>query len=231
MQDRHDYEDLEEMRVPQEPDNKQLAADGGNKEKPYGTGRKAVYNTPAARQTRRSAKAQAKARENTMLFLVMGISFVVLLIVLVIVGIVMSNRAGTIPQTVPQQQTESTKLAMAAGKSYFKNDSNRPALSEEGVKGAITEAYYTEDGSLAVTLSLSNGKETDQRLSRLSLRLLNKEQDLIAEQSFDAFDPAIVVKAGSYESAYLVIDRSYVKLTDDPLSSLTLTLEITSAAV
>ncbi len=231
MQDQNSYDDLEEMRVPQDPGDIQSETDGDGRGGQRRTKGKAVSGGSTVKQARKAEKEAVRARENKRMIVFVAAAFIVLLVVLVAVGIFMSDRAGTLSQNASQDQSESTRLEMAAGKSYFKNDGNRPEMSEEGVKGAITEAYYTEDGSLAVTLSLSNGKETDQRLSRLSLRILNKNGDLIAERAFDGFNPEIVVQAGGYESAYLVIDPSYVKLTDDPLSSLTVTLEITSAAV
>ena len=43
------------------------------------------------------------------------------------------------------------------GATVFQQPDAVPEISPDGVKGAVTQAYYTNDGHMAIRLSLSNG--------------------------------------------------------------------------
>ncbi|MBQ9414718.1 MAG: DUF3157 family protein [Clostridia bacterium] len=179
-------------------------------------------------------KAAAEQRKTVRTVLIVVGSFLALLLVLLAIGVAMSQRAGTLTPSSNTQQVEedrSSKAVKAEGKTYFKNEGNKPELSDEGVKALITEAYYTVEGDLAVTLSLSNGTETDKTLNRLKIRVFNDKNETIAEQGFDTFDPPVRVPAGQYTSAYFVINAAYVALRDDSLKSIGSTIEIEAATI
>ena len=228
----NEFDDLDDMSVPQTTQSHDTPSSHGVDDEDIKVASRRQKATASGGKTYPHSKAAKRAAErakNVQIVLVIAISFVVLLALIIGVGIAMSRRAGTIGPENTTSQT--TKLTPAEGKTAFVNSSNRPELSEEGVKGLITEAYYTEDDSLAVTLSLSNGTATAQRVSRLKLRVFNNDGDTIAERDFDSFDPAIVVQSGQYGSAYLVIPSGYVIIKDDPLSRIGSTLEISAEAV
>lgn len=117
---------------------------------------------------------------------------------------------------------------IAAGRTYYENTGNIPELSADGIKGSIIRARYTNDGSLAVTLSLSNGMDEDHAVTKVDLMLENGEGGLIVNHSFDEFEERTVVKSKSYNEIDLIVDTSYVNIHDDPLSKLACTVSIGS---
>lgn len=117
---------------------------------------------------------------------------------------------------------------IAVGRTYYENTGNIPELSAEGIKGSIIRARYTNDGSLAVTLSLSNGMEEDHAVTKVDLLLQNGEGATIANYTFDSFEEQTVVKSKSYNEIDLIVDTSYVSIHDDPLSTLACTVSIGS---
>lgn len=107
-----------------------------------------------------------------------------------------------------------------------------PELSQEGVKAAVTEAYYTVDGRLMVKLKLGNGLPTPQTVESFSLTLLNGSDEVIASghQSADWDPTSLTVPANGYAELTLYIPKEDVKIANDSLREIKLEMEITANA-
>ena len=120
---------------------------------------------------------------------------------------------------------------IAPGRTYYENTGNLPELSAEGVKASIIRARYTNDGSLAVTLSLSNGTDVKQQVSMIDLLLQNGEGGTIANYKFDSLETPCIVESQSYTEYDLIVDAPYVSLQDDSLSTLACTISVSAAGI
>ncbi len=116
--------------------------------------------------------------------------------------------------------------AIAEGRTYYENMGNIPELSADGVKGTIVRARYTNDGSLEVTLSLSNGMEEAHQLTRLDIAISNGNGETIASDTVSTFASPVVVPSKSYKEYTFIIDTEKVPLKNDPLSTLSCTVSI-----
>lgn len=120
---------------------------------------------------------------------------------------------------------------IAPGRTYYENTGNLPELSAEGVKASIIRARYTNDGSLAVTLSLSNGTDVKQQVSMIDFLLQNGEGATIANYKFDQLETPCFVESQSYTEYDLIVDAPYVALQDDSLATLACTISVAAAGV
>ncbi len=120
---------------------------------------------------------------------------------------------------------------IAEGRSYYENLGNLPAMSEEGVKASIIRARYTNDGSLAVTLSLSNGTPDKQQVSKVEFHLQNGNGEAIAEYTFDSFETPCQIDSKSFTELELMVDAGYVQKQDDPLSTLSCTVSVSAGPI
>ena len=121
--------------------------------------------------------------------------------------------------------------AMKEGSGHFQRQDALPELSEEGIKCAITEAYYTNDGGLFLKLKLSNGTEADRRLLTLVVTLKNERDEGFAVAPTAQIDGAFYGPAGGYGDMSFFISSEYLSKTDDDLDSLTYEIRTTSQAV
>lgn len=118
---------------------------------------------------------------------------------------------------------------IASNSNHFTDFDALPELSQEGIKAVVTEAYYTQDGSLAVSLKLSNGMDTPQAVDSFSFSLLNSSGDELASgHQADDWDASLVVPAGGYEELTLYVPPEDVKIKNDLLSTLSFEITITS---
>ncbi len=120
---------------------------------------------------------------------------------------------------------------IAEGRSFYENLGNLPQMSEEGVKASIIRARYTNDGSLAVTLSLSNGTPDKQQVSKLDFLLQNGNGETIANYSFDSFETPVVIDSKSFTEAELMVDAGYVEKQDDSLATLSCTISVSAGPI
>ncbi len=132
--------------------------------------------------------------------------------------------------TKPTEDPNGPK-AIAEGRTYYENSANIPELSAEGVKGTVISAKYTNDGSLAVVLSLSNGMDADHQVTQADITIANGEGATIASQSFTTFDEPCIVRKQSYSQLELIIDTANVPLKDDSLATLSCTVSIGTGPV
>ena len=114
--------------------------------------------------------------------------------------------------------------------SYFLDDQAQAELSAEGIKGAITKAYYTVGGYLAVQFDLGNGMATAQHPTSVYVELANEDDTMLATGFTDAIDEEFVIEAGTHGSFFLYISPEFVKVTDDDLDQLSYTITVDSIA-
>ena len=120
-----------------------------------------------------------------------------------------------------------TSKQQREGLSYFSNEAAEPEMSEEGIKGVIRAAYYTNDGSLAVKLKLSNGLNTRHTLTSLEVRLTNEQEELIASGYTRTFETPFVLEPMGTGIFTFYLAPEHVKNTDDDLDQLTYTIDTT----
>ena len=104
---------------------------------------------------------------------------------------------------------------------YFTRPEDVPEMSQEGIKGVVREAYYTKDGHLAVVLLLSNGLNTNHRMTYLHVSLTNENGTLIAEGSTDKINKDFVIRPLSTAQFTFYITPADIRISDDDLDSLT----------
>ncbi len=239
-----DYDELDEMQVPQgyskwlqnDQDGEDGEGDGSSPEKSSakkaGVPAKGNAKKTVAQAAQKGKKGKGKAFAagaavgGVSVAAIVGIvaAFVVVVGALIGVGIMMGNRAG-----IGSAGNEAIvqKADPEPGRTYFKSEID-PPLSAEGVKGRLKEVYYTKDGGLGVTLRLSNGTSSEQKLVTVGIRIFNDADETIAQQKIDSFKPVCKIPAGGYNDVYFTIDKDSVMIKDDSLKSLGTTLEIGS---
>ncbi len=121
---------------------------------------------------------------------------------------------------------------IASGRTYFENLGNLPELSADGVKATVVRARYTVDGSLAVTLSLSNGAEVNKMTSAIDIKIANGVTgETIASQKFTGTEAACRIASMSYSQLDLTIDAANVPIDDDSLESLSCTISVSADTI
>lgn len=128
------------------------------------------------------------------------------------------------------KEAEREKFEQDETMSYFLDSEAKPELSADGIKAAVTSAYYTKGGHLCVEMLLSNGMATDQHLISIQVEISNTQTEaLIAGGYTDGVADTYVVPAGGYNEYVLYISPEHVKIHDDSLAEIT--YSITTDAV
>lgn len=176
----------------------------------------------AAIRTRKQAQRQAikkelQERNPTLKFLV------ILVIILVVGGVALGIIGSTgVLDAFLDPKGVNDKLGH-----FYSSDS--PELSEEGIKGVITEAYYTNDGHLAVVLQLSNGLNTNHHMTSLSVSVSNEDGKVVATGYTDKIKDSYYIEPMGYNTFTFYISPKYVKITDDDLDQLTYEIKTTGS--
>lgn len=212
------YDDLDEMRVV-DKNGEEIVDDIHERPKKEKKPADKPQNGPKKSAYMQQKEAQQRAERVKVIVVAVAV-FAAVLALLITVGILMYLRAN------PDGAV--TKARPAEGMTQYLNEENIPALSSEGVKGLLKQAYYTVGGDLAVTLNLSNGTDKDHQVTKIKIRIFNGEDETVAQHTIEKFSPKCTVAANGYDEVYFVIDKRHVKIHDDPLSMLGTTLEITS---
>ena len=108
----------------------------------------------------------------------------------------------------------------ASGSGHFYDTSTYPELSAEGIKGSITEAYYTKNGSLCVKLRFSNGVDAEHFVTALEVKVHNEDEELIASGYTANIPEDYSVPAMDYNTFTFYISEQFVKIPDDDLSEI-----------
>lgn len=93
-------------------------------------------------------------------------------------------------------------------------------LSADGIKGAVTQVYYSLDGSLAVFLDLGNGMETAQHPVSIYVQLENEDGAVIGAGRSDNIPADFAVEAGEREAFLLYIAPEHVQIAEDDLDQI-----------
>ena len=179
----------------------------------------------AAKEARRVARAEKKTQPR-----VKDPSTRVTVMALLILGAVIV--LGIVLMVVNQMRGQAREERAGSGH-FYSND--QPELSTEGIKGVISEAYYTNDGALALKLTLSNGLSAEHYLTSLEVVVKNGEEETIATGYTDAIPDGYCIEAQGYNTFLFYINKEYVKIADDDLDEISYEIntegEIDSAAL
>ncbi len=93
-------------------------------------------------------------------------------------------------------------------------------LEEEKIVSMITEAYYTVENGMMVTIGFGNNLDTDEHISKVIITIYNEEDAEIAKAQSAGMHEDFVVVAGGTNEIKMYIKPEYVSITDDPLETL-----------
>lgn len=173
-----------------------------------------------ARAASRQARLEMSQSRSGLIFLLVLVALVVLSLV---VGLIWGGMTA-------DRQKEAEARAQNEELPYFEDDQAQAELSAEGIKGAITKAYYTTGGYLAITFDLGNGTDADQHPTSVYVELSNEDEVVLATGFSDDIEEDYVIGAGEHSSFLMYISPEYVQVTDDDLDQLAYTITIDSTA-
>lgn len=114
------------------------------------------------------------------------------------------------------------------GAAVFQQPDAEPEVSSDGVKGAVTQAYYTNDGHMAIRLSLSNGMGTAQQMRSIEIRVMNGEGVQIASGYAEAVEDGAVLAPDEFTPFLLYIAPDQIQVSADPLTTLSFEITVTT---
>lgn len=130
-----------------------------------------------------------------------------------------------------EQEYQRNKAEMEAKSpknvTYFENAQTQPEKSPQKLTHVVTKAYYTNDGSLAVELCIANGMTKEKVVQKVDITIQNGESGAtIAEGSCNlvAANATVTVPADGTATMLVYISPEYVKIQDDPLSTIGYTI-------
>ena len=115
------------------------------------------------------------------------------------------------------------------GATVFQQPDAVPEISPDGVKGAVTQAYYTNDGHMAIRLGLSNGIGAAQQVRSIQIKLANGDGVPIAAGYAEAVEDGVVLPPDEFTPFLLYIAPDQIQITDDPLTTLSFEITVTTA--
>ena len=115
------------------------------------------------------------------------------------------------------------------GATVFQQPDAVPEISPDGVKGAVTQAYYTNDGHMAIRLSLSNGMGAAQQMRSIEIKVANGDGVPIAAGYAEAVEDGVVLPPDEFTPFLLYIAPDQIQITDDPLTTLSFEITVTTA--
>ena len=115
------------------------------------------------------------------------------------------------------------------GATVFQQPDAVPQISPDGVKSAVTQAYYTNDGHMAIRLSLSNGMGAAQQMRSIEIKVANGDGVPIAAGYAEAVEDGVVLPPDEFTPFLLYIAPDQIQITDDPLTTLSFEITVTTA--
>ena len=115
------------------------------------------------------------------------------------------------------------------GATVFQQPDAVPEISPDGVKSAVTQAYYTNDGPMAIRLSLSNGMGAAQQMRSIEIKVANGDGVPIAAGYAEAVEDGVVLPPDEFTPFLLYIAPDQIQITDDPLTTLSFEITVTTA--
>ncbi len=151
----------------------------------------------------------------TMLGLTVAIAIVIVALVLV-VGIISGM----------QEQKRDAAEAPRESTPTFYGEITDEDKEDDAITSILTEAYYTAENGMWVTVEFYNGTDSTQRIIKTTLAIYNDKDGKIADAATAGIDEDYVVAAGESNELRIYFKPEYVFITDDPLQ--TLRCEITT---
>lgn len=153
--------------------------------------------------------AAAKRKQIKSTILVAGISLLVVVAVLVVGAV-----SGAIAQKdlAMREPRESTPT--------FYGSLEDEELKEEKILSMITEAYYTVENGMMVTVGFSNNLDTDEHISKVVVAIYTEQDVEIAKAQSAGMSEDFVVVSGGTNEVTMYIKPEYVSITDDPLETI-----------
>ena len=111
--------------------------------------------------------------------------------------------------------------------SYFLNEEAEPEMSEDGLKAAVTAAYYTKGGYLCLEMILGNGSADDMLLTDIDVTVTNGGDKQIASGYAEVSSSEVIVPAGGTTAYTFYISPAHVSIKDDPLTTIGYTIDTT----
>ncbi len=153
------------------------------------------------------AVAQRKQIKSTIL--IAGISLLVVVAVLVV---------GAISGSVAQKDLAAREPRESTPTFYGSLDDEE--LKEEKILSMITEAYYTVEDGMMVTVGFSNNLDTDEHISKVVIAIYTEQDAEIAKAQSAGMSEDFVVVSGGTNEVTMYIKPEYVSITDDPLETI-----------
>lgn len=155
---------------------------------------------------RRARKAAAGDENRTVLWVMLGILGAAVILAVVMLAL---------------QLKGDPKDPVGGDDQHFYDTAAQAEMSEEGIKGVITEAYYTRDKHLALVLNLSNGLPTKHYLTSLKVTVSNEDGGQIASGYTDQIKNDYYIEPNGYGTFTFYIRPEDIQIHDDDLDSLT----------
>lgn len=143
--------------------------------------------------------------------IIVGAVVIAFIVVFVVMGIIFENR-------YQEQILEEEKKAYKEGAGSFTAEEDEAELVEGDISSLITQAYYTNDGSLAVWFSFKNGMDTVQHLVSVEVEIRNEKNEVIAKGYSSDIDANFRIPVGGTSDLCLYIPKEFVRIEDDSLS-------------
>lgn len=138
-----------------------------------------------------------------------GISLLVVVAVFVVGAIYGSREQKDQAARAPRESTPT-----------FYGSLEQEDLEEGKITSVITQAYYTVENGMMVTIGFSNDMDTDEHISRVIVALYTQEDTEIAKAASASMRSDFIVSAGGTNEVTMYIKPDYVSVTDDPLQKL-----------
>ena len=129
--------------------------------------RKAMLEVAKARREAANAPVGTKSRRDV-------------LNVAIVLGILVALCIGMLGFQFYKEEKNNRFNRDESNVAYYLDETAEPELSEEGIKGAIREIYYTQGGHIAVHMILGNGTDQHLRLTDIEVKLEKQDGTLIA---------------------------------------------------
>ena len=111
---------------------------------------------------------------------------------------------------------------------YFTDPEAEPELSEDGLTAAVTEAYYTNGGYLCIQMVLGNGTKEERLMTDIEVCITNGDDKTIARGYAEVSNSMVMVSAGGTTNYTFYIAPGHITISDDPLTTIGYTIDITS---
>ncbi len=125
-------------------------------------------------------------------------------------------------------QTASYGMEAKEDMTYYLDNALIPEMEEEGLGAVINEAYYTRNGGLYINMNFSNAEPTAQHPTSIHLKLMNGNDEVIAQGTVTEIEEDFYIIQRGYNSYEFFIPARSVKIADDPLSEISYEIEIES---